>query len=77
MTSFHNFKAAHDFYGEIRLKEYSDSSEQWLPILKTGICLIDLDTMPTGKQFLAWIWSGNGICLRNYALTARPICQKI
>ena len=55
MTSFHNFKAAHDFYGEIRQKEYSDSSEQWLPILKTGICLIDLDTMRTGKQCLAWI----------------------
>ena len=55
ITSFHNFKAAHDFCGEIRLKEYSDSSEQWLPILKTGICLIDLDTMPTGKQYLAWI----------------------
>ena len=49
ITSFLNFKAAHGFYGEIRLKEYSDSSEQWLPILKTGICLIDLDTMPTEK----------------------------
>ena len=55
ITYFHNFNAAHDFYGEIRLKVYSDSSEQWLPILKTGICLLDLDTMPTGKQFLAWI----------------------
>ena len=49
ITSFHNFKAAHDFYGKIHLKEYFDSSEQWLPILKTGICLIDLDTMPTGR----------------------------
>ena len=27
ITSFQNFKAAHDFYGEILLKEYSDRSE--------------------------------------------------